>query len=174
MPRFNTSRSVPHSAAEMFDLVADVERYPDFLPYCEGLVVRARRLQEAKEVVIADMTVGYKVVRETFTSRILVDRSALSIDVAATEGPFRTLTNSWRFVDNTSVAPRAPVSGSLSQGLTGALSTGQGSTVGFEISWEFKSRFLGNLVGSLFDRAFRKYADAFEARARDVYGARAA
>lgn len=148
---------------EMFDLVADVERYPDFLPYCEGLVVRARRLQDAKEIVIADMTVGYKVVRETFTSRILVDPSALRIDVAATEGPFRSLTNTWRFVDQQPLAePHATNPGP------------QGSTVGFEIDWEFKSRLLGNLVGSLFDRAFRKYAEAFEARARDIYGARAA
>lgn len=158
MPSFQTSRFVAHNAIEMFDLVADVERYPDFLPYCEGLVVRARRTQEdGKEVVIADMTVGYKFVRETFTSRILMNRDLRQIDVAATEGPFRSLTNTWRFIDQDVNSARQA-----------------GSEVNFEIAWEFKSKLLGNLVGSLFDRAFRKYADAFEARAKDVYGLRAA
>ena len=156
MPSYNTTRRVSHSAEHMFDLVADVERYPEFLPLCQNLVVKRRRmLDEGRELVIADMRVGYKAIRETFTSRITLDRPALAIMVEYVEGPFRSLQNRWTF---------APYEGPAA---------GDGSTVSFFIDYEFKSRMLGMVMGSMFDSAFRRFAEAFEQRADQVYRERA-
>ena len=149
MPQFETRRSVPHSADEMFALVADVERYPEFLPLCDGLAVRSRKERDGKELLVADMTVGYKAIRETFTTQVLLNRAERAIDVKYIDGPFRYLDNRWRFE---------------------ALPEG-GSTVHFFIDYEFKSRILGALMGSMFDRAFRMFTDAFEKRADAIYPA---
>ena len=149
MPSFETRRPVPHSAEQMFDLVADVDRYPEFLPLCEALGVRSRKERDGKELLIADMTVGYKAIRETFTTQVLLNRVELAIDVKYVDGPFRYLDNRWRFEP-------AP---------------GGGSVVVFFIDSEFKSRLLGALMGSMFDRAFRMFAEAFEARADKIYAA---
>lgn len=147
MPQFTTQRNVPHSASQMFDLVADIEAYPQFLPLCEGLVVRERRDHDGKPLAIADMTVGYKSIRETFTSQVILDPPNATIHACYIDGPFSHLENIWRF---------APAS--------------NGSTVHFHIDYEFRSRMLGLLMGSLFDKAFRKFTEAFERRAREVYG----
>ena len=149
MPQFETRRSVPHSADEMFALVADVERYPEFLPLCEGLTVRSRKERDGKELLVADMTVGYKAIRETFTTQVLLNRTERAIDVKYIDGPFRYLDNRWRFEP-------------LPEG---------GSSVHFFIDYEFKSRILGALMGSMFDRAFRMFTDAFEKRAAAIYPA---
>jgi coenzyme Q-binding protein COQ10 len=153
MPAFATTRRVPFTPRQMFDLVADVEQYPKFLPLCEALVVRARREEAGKPVLICDMTVGYQALRETFTSKVTLDAPALLVTAASVpefpSGPFRTVANRWTFV----AAPG-------------------GCDVGFHIAYEFKSMMLGMLVGSLFDRVFRRYSEAFEARAHTVYGAR--
>ena len=149
MPQFSTQRQVAHSAANMFALVADVERYPEFLPMCEALAVRSRRERDHREMIVADMTVGYKAIRETFTSQVLLDREAETISVKYIDGPFKYLTNEWRF------EPRG----------AGAC------TVHFFIDYEFKSRILGAVMGAMFDRAFRMFTDAFEKRAAEVYGA---
>ena len=90
MPEFRTTRRVAHSAEEMFDLVADVERYPEFVPFCERLTVRGRRKEGEREVLVADMTVGYKLIRETFTSKVTLDRPALQIRADYLDGPFRS------------------------------------------------------------------------------------
>ena len=148
MPQFETRKTVPHSAEEMFALVADVERYPQFLPLCEGLAVRSRKEREGKTLLVADMTVGYKAIRETFTTQVLLDPAALAIDVKYIDGPFRYLDNRWRFE-------------ALPQG---------GCSVHFFIDYEVKSRILGALMGSMFDRAFRMFTDAFEKRAAAIYG----
>ncbi|KJS19771.1 MAG: cyclase [Hoeflea sp. BRH_c9] len=148
MPQFTTTRQVPHSARQMFDLVADVERYPEFLPLCEALSVRSRKEREGKTLLIADMTVGYKAIRETFTSQVLLKPDELAIDVKYLDGPFKYLDNKWTFV---------------------ARADG-GCEVRFFIDYEFKSRMLGALMGAMFDRAFRMFAEAFEKRARDIYG----
>lgn len=156
MPSFETSRRVRHSADAMFDLVADVERYPEFVPMCEKLVVRARRPQpDGNEVLVADMTVGYSLLRETFTSKVTLDRAGRKILVEYLDGPFRQLENRWTFTpaDPAGAAGEAP------------------SDVGFFIQYEFRSRTLAAVMGAVFDRAFRKFADAFEARADAVYGA---
>ena len=150
MPSFRTTRRVKHTPEEMFDLVADVEKYPLFLPLCEGLKVRSRVPGEGgRETLIADMSVGYKAIRETFTSKVTLDREKLKITVAYLDGPFRRLENLWTFKPE-----------------------GDGATVEFYISYEFKSRMLGMLMGTMFDRAFRKFAGAFEKRAEVVYGRR--
>ena len=152
MPSFRTTRRVTHTPEEMFDLVADVEKYPLFLPLCEGLKVRSRVPGEGgRETLIADMSVGYKAIHETFTSKVTLDREKLKIMVAYLDGPFRALDNLWSFKPD-----------------------GEGCLVEFFISYEFKSRMLGMVMGAMFDRAFRKFASAFEKRAEVVYGRRRA
>jgi coenzyme Q-binding protein COQ10 len=148
MPQFSTSRRVRHSAAAMFDLVADVERYPEFVPLCRALKVKNRIPQpEGVEILVADMTVAYKFVQERFTSRVTLDRPNLQILVEYLEGPFSRLENRWTFH-----------------------ATGDHTCeVEFFISYEFKSRTLGMLMGSMFDVAFRRFSTAFERRADVVY-----
>ena len=129
MPSFRTTRRVRHAPNDMFELVADVEQYPRFLPLCQGLKVRRRATNDAgQEVILADMQVGYGAIRETF----------------------RHLENRWTF---------RPFP-----------NTERACDVEFYIDYEFASRTLGLLMGSMFDTAFRKFAEAFEKRADFVYG----
>ena len=149
MPQFTTRRRVRHSAAEMFDLVADVERYPEFVPLCRELKVRSRTAgANGTEILVADMAVAYKLVREGFRSRVTLDRPNLRILVEYLEGPFSHLANRWSF---RAAGERA-------------------SDVEFFIDYEFRSRALGLLMGAMFDAAFRRFAGAFERRADEVYG----
>src|SRR5882762_10665098 len=98
MPRFSSKRRVRHTAQQMFDLVADVEHYPEFVPLCHALKVRQRTQQtDGTEIVIADMTVSFKLVRESFTSRVTLDRANLKILVEYQRGPFRNLEDRWSF-----------------------------------------------------------------------------
>lgn len=144
MTQFTTKRQVRHSAGDMFDLVADVERYPEFVPLCRSLRVR-KRVEEPEnvEIIVAEMTVAYKLISETFTSRVTLDRPNLQILVEYLEGPFSHMENRWSFHP------------------TGARTC----EVEFFISYEFRSRMLGALMGSMFEVAFRKFASAFERRA---------
>ena len=149
MPQFRTKQRVDHSATDMFNLVADVERYPEFVPLCQSLRVRKRTAgEEGTETLVADMTVAYKVMRETFTSRVALDRPNLKIRVEYLDGPFSHLDNRWSF---------EPTSDTTCD-------------VEFFISYEFKSRVLGMLMGAMFEAAFRRFAAAFERRADAVYG----
>ena len=149
MPEFRTRRRVRHAASDMFDLVADIDRYPEFLPLCESTRVRKRTTTgEGIETVVADMTVAYKVMREAFTSRVTLDKPNLKIDVEYLDGPFSRLDNQWSFM---------PVAENICD-------------VEFFISYEFKSRVLGMLMGTVFEAAFRRFAEAFERRADAVYG----
>jgi coenzyme Q-binding protein COQ10 len=132
----------------MWELVADVERYPDFVPLCEKLLVKARRVEDGKDVLVADMSVGYKAFRETFSTRVVIDRPALSIDFAYLTGPFRRLSGNWRF---------EPAAASA-------------CLVHFSVDYEFRSRLLSALMGGVFDHAFRRFTEAFEARADRIYG----
>ena len=147
MPQFETRRLVKHSPNRMYDLVADVERYPEFLPLCDGLTVRSKKERDGKTLLVADMTVGYKAIRETFTTQVLLKPQELAIDVKYLDGPFRYLDNRWRFEPTDD----------------------GGCSVYFFIDYEFKNRLLGALMGSMFDRAFRMFAEAFEARADRIY-----
>ena len=148
MPQFETRRRVRHSAANMFDLVADVERYPEFVPLCEAMKVKRREMEGACDAVVATMTVAYKLFRESFTSRVVLDRDARQIRVSYLDGPFRYLENRWTFRDT---GPDA-------------------CEIEFSISYEFRSKILASLMGAVFDRAFRKFATAFEERADSIYG----
>ncbi|MGA7324658.1 MAG: type II toxin-antitoxin system RatA family toxin [Rhodomicrobium sp.] len=147
MPTFHTSRHVAHSATNMFALVADVKQYPKFVPLCQSLQISRREKTGEKEVVIASMTVAYKFFTESFTSRVLLKPAEHAIDVSYLDGPFRRLENHWTFT---------PLGENESQ-------------IGFFLDYEFRSMAMQMLMGAVFDRAFRKFADAFEARANVVY-----
>lgn len=148
MPRFANKRRVRHSAPQMFDLVADVERYPEFVPLCKALKIRQRTPNaDGTEVIVADMTVSFKLVQESFTSKVTLDRANLKILVEYLRGPFSSLENRWTF------EPKSEAE----------------CDVGFFISYEFKSRMLAMLMGSMFDAAFQRFAAAFEKRADEVY-----
>lgn len=149
MPAFETTRRVAFTPLQMFELVADVEKYPQFLPLCEGLRVLSREKHGETELVVAAMDVGYKAIRETFTSRVTIDRAGLKVAADLVDGPFRQLENRWTFVE-------AP----------------SGTDVRFAIAYEFKSMMLQMLMGGVFDQAFRKFAESFEQRAAEVYGSR--
>jgi coenzyme Q-binding protein COQ10 len=149
VPQFSTKRRVRHSASDMFDLVVDMEKYPAFVPLCSELKVRNRTDKgEGVSVVIAEMTVAYKMIRQTFLTRDTLDRPNLKILVEYLDGPFSHLQNRWVFH------------------LTGENTC----EVEFFIAYEFRSRTLAVLMGAMFDAAFRKFAAAFEKRADEVYG----
>jgi len=150
MPQITTKRRVPHSAIDMFDLVADVEQYPRFVPFCRDLRVLKRDPGggDGTEVLVANMTVAYKLIKETFTSRVTLDPAQLRIHVKYLNGPFTRMENRWEFypIDENSCE------------------------VEFFLAYEFKSRALALVMGSMFDAVFRRFASAFEQRADVVYG----
>jgi coenzyme Q-binding protein COQ10 len=149
MPQFSTKRRVRHSATDMFDLVADMEKYPAFVPLCSALKVRSRTEKgEGVSVVVAEMTVAYKMIQQTFTTRDTLDRPNLTILIEYLDGPFSRLQNRWTFRP-----------------------TGEHTCeVEFFIDYEFRSRTLAMLMGAMFDTAFHKFSAAFEKRADAVYG----
>ena len=149
MPKFSTKRRVRHAATDMFALVADVDKYPQFVPLCAGMKVKSRVDKgEGVAVMVAEMTVAYKIIRETFASRATLDSRNLKILVEYLNGPFKRMQNRWTFhhVDDHSC------------------------DVEFFIDYEFRSRTLAMLMGAMFDTAFRKFSAAFEKRADQVYG----
>ena len=147
MPSFRNTRQVRHSPIEMFNLVADVEKYPEFLPLCEDLRIRRRaQSDDGIETLVAEMSVGYKAIRETFITRVTLDEPRLRILVEYVEGPFSYLENRWSFKPDPA-----------------------GCAVEFYISYEFKSFALRMLMGAMFEHAFRKFAEAFEERADVIY-----
>ena len=152
MPTFDTVRRVPFTPQQMYALVADVERYPEFLPMCAALDVTSREEAEGKPVIVARMGIGYKGIREQFTTRVTLDPQAPAVSVSYLDGPFHHLENRWRFL---------PVAGAVAPQCD----------IAFWIDYAFKSPILGVLMGSVFDQAFHKFSESFEARARVVYGA---
>ncbi|HET9716403.1 MAG TPA: type II toxin-antitoxin system RatA family toxin [Pseudolabrys sp.] len=149
MPRFSTKRRVRHAALQMFELVSDVEKYPEFVPLCSDLKVRSRSKNEnGHTVLVADMTIAYKIIRETFTSRVTLDRENLRIFVEYLNGPFKRMQNRWTF---------SPIDDRVCD-------------IEFFIEYEFRSRTLAVLMGAMFDTAFRRFAAAFEQRANAIYG----
>lgn len=143
MPTHAEKRVVPYSPAQMFDLVADVARYPEFLPWCVGAKIRTQTETE----LVADLTIGFKVFRETFTSRVKLDRPDM-VHVSYENGPFRYLNNHWKFIPHE-----------------------RGCTVDFFVDFEFHSRLLQLAIGVVFNEAVRLMVNAFLRRARVVYGA---
>jgi coenzyme Q-binding protein COQ10 len=143
MPTHAEQRVLPYTPEQLFDLVADIERYPEFLPWCVGARIKSRKGNE----LVADLVIGFKMVRERFTSLVKLDRPGLRIDVTYTEGPFRYLNNHWKFF-------REP----------------DGKTrLDFFVDFEFKSVFLQKIIGALFNEAVRRMVAAFEARAKRLY-----
>jgi coenzyme Q-binding protein COQ10 len=140
-------RRLPYTAEQLFELVADVERYPEFLPWCVGARIRERKPTE----IVADLIIGYRMIRERFTSRVVLDRPK-RIDVAYSEGPFRYLNNHWTFLPQDD----------------------GGCVIDFFVDFEFRSRMLQKIIEVLFNEAVKRMVSAFEARARKLYGAPAA
>jgi len=148
MPAFRTNKIVHHSPEAMFDLVADVDRYPEFLPLCEGIKTkRHSHSGEGVETFVSEMTVGYKAISERFTTRVTADKPRLHILVEYVDGPFKYLENHWSFKPSP-----------------------EGCHIDFYINYEFRNFALGLLMGSVFDHAFRKFVQAFEQRADDLFG----
>ena len=142
MPRHSETRALPYSAAQMFDLVADVDRYDEFLPWIQATRIVGRE----GNVVTAELVVGFKMVRERFTSRVTLDRPG-HIHVDYISGPLRYLKNDWTFRD-----------------------TPGGCEIDFTVDFEFRNFLFERLAGAFFGEAFRRMVASFEARARVVYG----
>ena len=145
---YETRHVVDHTADHMFALVARVEDYPKFLPLCEAIQVKRREQRDGKDVLIATMTVGYKLIRESFTTQVTLDAPARTILVEYLDGPFAHLENRWRFEP---LGERR-------------------CAIHFYIAYSFRSALFEHLVGGLFAKAVEKYTAAFEARADEVYG----
>jgi coenzyme Q-binding protein COQ10 len=135
-------RVLPYSPEQVFELVADIERYPEFLPWCIGARIRERQ----PNLVVADLIIGFKMLREQFTSRVALDPPR-KIDVTYAEGPFHHLNNRWIF-------EKVP----------------EGCRIDFFVDFEFNSRLLQKVIGALFGEAVRRMVGAFEKRARELYG----
>lgn len=150
MPAHEQIRDVPYAADDMFALVAGIDRYPEFLPWCSGARIRRRDREGENEILLADLIVSYKVFREQFTSRVTLEKQARKIDVAYVQGPFKYLHNKWYF-----------------EGLPGG-----GTRIHFFIDFEFRSATLQKMIGAVFSRAFAKMMQAFIDRADALHGAK--
>jgi coenzyme Q-binding protein COQ10 len=146
MPTHAERQLVPYSPEQLFDLVADVARYPEFLPWCVGARIRSRSEAE----IVADLTIGFGPFRESFTSRVALDRPR-RVGVRYERGPFRYLNNTWEFMPHP-----------------------DGTEVAFFVDFEFRSRLLQAAIGVVFNEAVRRMVNAFRKRARQVYGPPAA
>ncbi|HEY3918933.1 MAG TPA: type II toxin-antitoxin system RatA family toxin [Stellaceae bacterium] len=142
MPTHAEKKLLPYTREQLFDLVADIERYPEFLPWCVGARIRERNGDE----ILGDLLIGYKMIRERFTSRVVLRRPG-RIDVSYSEGPFKYLTNHWLF---------EPQPG--------------GCVIDFYVDFEFRSKMLQKLIGVFFNEAVRRMVAAFETRAHHLYG----
>jgi coenzyme Q-binding protein COQ10 len=142
MAKHAERRFLPYTPEQMFALVADVEKYPEFLPWCVGARIRQRRGDE----ILADLMIGFKIYRERFTSRVLLS-APQDIRASYSEGPFKYLENRWQFI---------PEPG--------------GCIIDFFVEFEFKSKLLQSLISSLFEEAVRRMVAAFEGRAAALYG----
>jgi coenzyme Q-binding protein COQ10 len=144
MPTHRETRVLPYTPEQIFDLVADVERYPEFLPWCVG--ARVSRREEA--LIVADLMIGFKMIRERYTSKVKLDRpNRIDVDYGH-DGPFRHLENHWQFKP----------------------AENGGCEVDFFLDFEFRSRMLQRLIGVVFQEAVRRMVAAFESRAKTIYG----
>lgn len=144
MPTHAEKRVVPYTPEQMFDLVARIDRYPEFLPWCVAARIRSREGNE----LVADLVIGFKMFRERYTSRVALERPR-RIHVSYLEGPLKHLTNHWVFEPHAS----------------------GGTEIDFYVDFEFHSKVLQTLIGALFHEAMRRIVAAFEERARRLYGA---
>jgi coenzyme Q-binding protein COQ10 len=142
MPTHAEKRVLPYTPTQLFDLVADIERYPEFLPWCKAARIRRRE----GNFLVGDLVIGFRMVKERFTSQVTLDRPRC-IDVSYTHGPLRYLNNHWIFQPHP-----------------------DGCLIDFYIDFEFRSKTLQKLIGVLFNEAVQRMVKAFEARAHDMYG----
>ena len=148
MPTHAETRALPYSAQQMYDLVADVGRYPEFLPWTAAARVRSRTPQgDGRDVMEADLMISFKVFRERFASRVVLNPEAMKIDTEYLDGPFKHMISTWEFSD-----------------------TETGSDVHFFVDFEFRNRLLQSAAGLFFYEAMQRIVRAFEARAHDLYG----
>ncbi len=147
MPKLDKKHIVNHSAEDMYKLVCDVENYPKFVPLCQSLTVKSIKERNGKSLMMADMTMAYKMLSETFTTQVLMNHEDFQIDVKYIEGPFKHLDNQWKFKD---------IEGGKCE-------------VSFLLDYELRSKMLAMAAGAVFDMAFGKFVDAFEKRADEVY-----
>jgi len=142
MPKHSEKKVLPYRPDQLFDLVADVARYPEFLPWCRAARIRKRE----GDVIVADLVIGFKGITEKFTSRVTLNRANLRVDTVYEDGPFRYLENHWQFEE-----------------------TDGGSLIDFHVDFEFRSRILQAMIGVVFTEAIRRMVAAFETRASELY-----
>jgi len=147
MPTHSETRRLPYTPQQMYQLVADVARYPEFLPWCAAARIRSRRPQGAAEVMEADLVISFKVFRERFGSRVTLWPDDMSIDTEYLDGPFRYLQSNWRF---------RPAEG--------------GCEVEFFVDFEFRNKVLQGVIGVVFHDAMQRIVRAFERRAAELHG----
>ena len=148
MPTHAEQRVIAYTPAQIYELVADVERYPEFLPWCLAARVRRRHREDGAELIVADLVIGFRMIRERFTSHVRLDEAGRKIHVTYAEGPFKRMNNHWAFMDHP-----------------------DGCLIDFHVDFEFRSKLLQMLMEALFHEAVRRMVGAFEARAKDLYGA---
>ncbi|HWL69956.1 MAG TPA: type II toxin-antitoxin system RatA family toxin [Geminicoccus sp.] len=146
MPTHSERRYLPYTPNQLYEIVAAVDRYPEFLPWCSA----ARITERQDDMFLADLVISFKVWREKFTSKVTLDRMERTIHVEYVNGPFKYMNNYWKFLDG-------PEGGCI---------------LDFHVDFEFKSRVLQQLIGLLFDEAVRRMVAAFEGRARKLHGDR--
>jgi coenzyme Q-binding protein COQ10 len=149
MPTHSETRTLPYTARQMYDLVADVASYPEFLPWCAAARIRERTQIEDHEVMDAELVISFKVFRERFGSRVTLWPERMRIDTAYIDGPFRHMESTWQFAD---------VEG--------------GCEVRFDVDFEFRNRVLQGVIGVVFNDAMRRVVRAFERRAAELYAGR--
>ena len=147
MPKHSETRSLPYTAQQMYDLVADVEAYPQFLPWCAAARIRSREAEGAVEVMEADLVISFKVFREKFGSRVTLMPEDMKIDTEYLDGPFKYMKSNWAFTD-----------------------TAEGCDVSFHVDFEFRNAVLQKLIGVVFNEAMLRIVRAFERRAAALYG----
>ena len=147
MPTHSENRFLPYSPQQMYDLVADVERYPEFLPWCAASRIKRRTQRGESEVMDADLVISFRVFRERFTSRVTLWPEDMKIDTEYLDGPFKYMQSNWGFAE--------------AEG---------GCEVSFFVDFEFKNRILQSIIGVVFNEAMQRIVRAFERRARELYG----
>ena len=148
MPKHSEHRALPHSAQQMYDLVADVARYPEFLPWTAAARIKSRTpMPDGSEVMEADLVISFKVFRERFGSQVVLWPATRVIDTRYLDGPFKHMTSSWRFAE-----------------------AAGGCLVDFEVDFEFRNAILQGIIGVVFNQAMQQVVRAFERRAAELYG----
>jgi coenzyme Q-binding protein COQ10 len=147
MPTHSETKSLPYTADQMYDLVADIERYSEFLPWCAAARIKSRQPDGGAEVVTADLVISFKVFREKFASKVTLWPEDKRIDTEYIDGPFRHMQSNWRFEN-----------------------TATGCDVHFHVDFEFRNAILQSVIGLVFNEAMQRVVRAFERRAQDLYG----